>query len=120
MPPLGAVIIVNVRIIYPKNIAEAVKEIHKIETDINLTEWMANKAVQICMVVEGLSPFVADTLKQELINVGGAALIQRNGSQGVLENTNALIVGNLDQIKKMLKKLETSPETLADIGYKIQ
>lgn len=120
LPPLGAVIIVNVRIIYPKNIAEAVKEIHKIETDINLTEWMANKAVQICMVVEGLSPFVADTLKQELINVGGAALIQRNGSQGVLENTNALIVGNLDQIKKMLKKLETYPETLADIGSKIQ
>ena len=114
------VIIVNVRTISPKNIAEAVKEIHKVETDNTLTEWMANKAVQVCMVVEDISPFIADTIKQELTNVGGAALVQRDPSRGVMGSTNAVIVGNLDQVKKMLKKLEAHPETLADIGSKIQ
>jgi len=107
--------------VYPKNIAEAEKEIRKIETDNNnLTERIANKAVQLCMVIEDLTPFVADTIKQEIANAGGEALIQRGEDDGVLGNTTAFIVGNLDQVKKLIRKLESQPETLADIGSKIQ
>jgi len=106
--------------VYPRKLYEAIEEIRKIETDNNITQCIAAKAIQICMFVEDIPPFVAETLKQEMTNAGGDTVIHRGLPKSSLENTNALIVGNLDQINKMLTKLMSQSEVLADIGSKIQ
>jgi dihydropteroate synthase len=106
--------------VYPKTVDEAIEEIRKIETDNNIIECVSSKAVQICMVVEDVSPFVAESIKQEMGNAGGNALIQRGLVNDVSGNTNAFIWGNLDQIKKMVMRLGLQSGVLADIGSKIQ
>ncbi|MCL2358380.1 dihydropteroate synthase [Candidatus Bathycorpusculum sp.] len=106
--------------VYPKNLNEAEEEISKINHDHSIIQYMASKAVQLCMFVEDVPPFVADAIKQIIDDTGGNAVIQKGLVNGPLENTNILIIGNLNQINKTLIKLASQSEVLSDIGSKIQ
>jgi len=120
-PPLGAaVIIVNVRLVYPKNLTDARAEMRKIETDGSIMQSVVSQAVPLCMHVEDIPFFAADVIKQEMFNSGGTAVIQKDSLKGSIENTNALIIGNLDQVNKLIMKLGSQHEILSGIGSKIQ
>jgi len=111
---------VNARMVYPKNLNEAMEEIRKIETDTNIIQGMAPKAFHLCMFVEDIPYFAANIIKQEMLNGGGDAVVHKDPINDPLENTTTFIMGNLDQINKMFMKLMSQPGILTDIGSKIQ
>jgi dihydropteroate synthase len=111
---------VNIRVSQPKNLAEAIKEIHKIETDANIIELFAPKAIQLCVFIEDIPCFAANTIKQEMLNNHGDAVVHKKSCSSSTEKTNALIVGNLSQINTMLMNLKLQTGTLADVSLEIQ
>ncbi|MCL1976997.1 MAG: dihydropteroate synthase [Candidatus Bathyarchaeota archaeon] len=111
---------VNARMVYPKNLNEAMEEIRKIETDTNIIQGMAPKAFHLCMFVEDIPYFAANIIKQEMLNGGGDAVVHKDSINDPMENTTTFIMGNLDQINKMFMKLMSQPGILTDIGSKIQ
>ncbi|MDR0373457.1 MAG: dihydropteroate synthase [Nitrososphaerota archaeon] len=81
---------------------------------------MAPKAVHLCIHVEDIPHFAANVIKQEMLNNGGDATVHKGLINDSLENTNVLIMGNLDQVNKTFVKLLSQPGILSDIGSKIQ
>jgi dihydropteroate synthase len=80
-----------------------------------------SKAFHLCMVVEDVSCSVADIIRQEMLRVGGNAVISNYSSTNTLAaNTDVLVMGNFGQIDSMRVNILSKPEVPADIGSKIQ
>ncbi|MCL2134783.1 MAG: dihydropteroate synthase [Candidatus Bathyarchaeota archaeon] len=119
MPLLEAVILVNARLVFPKNMTESITEINKINSDTNDLQCLASKVVHICLFVEDIPQFAVNIIKQEIFNNGGN-VVYNDVVNDSLENTNVFITGNLVQINKLVMCLMMQQGILADIGSKIK
>jgi dihydropteroate synthase len=106
--------------VYPKNLAEAIEEIRKIETDTDIIQSTAPKAMQLCMLIEDIPCNMANIIKHEMLSSHGEAVIHRKTPNDSTEKTSILIIGNLGQINNMLTQLTLQPEIWPDIVLELQ
>ena len=62
--------------------------------------------------VEGISPPVANVLKQEMLSVGGDAAIDERVLDGGIEETDVILMGSHTQVGKLIVKLSDDPQLL--------
>ncbi|MCL1966207.1 MAG: hypothetical protein FWF62_03530, partial [Candidatus Bathyarchaeota archaeon] len=91
----------NVRIVYPRNLNDAIAEVRKISYDARVVRSMASEVFHLCMFIEDIPYFVAGIVKQEMLHNGGSAIIYNDSLNESLENTDMLITGNFAQINNL-------------------
>jgi dihydropteroate synthase len=115
--------IVNVRLVHPRNLCDAIAEVHKVSSDADVIRSMASEAFHFCMFVEDIPRFVADIIKQEMLRGGGNAVIHdysTSPDDGGVESVDVFLVGSFVQVNNMVIQLVSRSGVLAVVGLKIR
>lgn len=110
----------SIRIINLKNINIAESEIAKVGADPAAWRLLASKAVNLAIKLEGITPYTANILKQEMLSRGGDVAVNRGVVSNSVEKTDAIILGTMRQIEKLVEKLRQQPPSLQEIGKQIK
>lgn len=94
------------RILEIKNIEEARQELGKIGVSSQGVNAMAPKAISLIIKLENVRVGAANILKQEMLSIGGDAAVARGVVNGVTDNSEVILLGNADKIKKLIRKLD--------------
>ncbi len=94
------------RILQIYSLEEAKRELTKINVSSQGVEVMAPKAIGLSIKLTDIKLGAANILKQEMLSIGGDAAVARGVVNGKLENSDIILLGNLDKIKKLVKKLD--------------
>lgn len=84
---------------------DAKKELEKINVSTQGIQVMAPKALGLSIKLTDVKLGAANILKQEMLSIGGDAAVARGVVNGKLEFSDMILLGNLDKIKKLVKKL---------------
>ncbi|MCD6176239.1 MAG: dihydropteroate synthase [Candidatus Cloacimonetes bacterium] len=87
------------------SLQDAKKELEKINVSSQGVEVMAPKAIGLSIKLTDVKVGAANILKQEMLSIGGDAAVARGVVNGKLEFSDMILLGNLDKIKKLVKKL---------------
>ncbi|MCK5051600.1 MAG: dihydropteroate synthase [Candidatus Cloacimonetes bacterium] len=93
------------RILNINSLQDAKRELEKINVSSQGVEVMAPKAIGLSIKITNVKVGAANILKQEMLSIGGDAAVARGVVNGRLEISNMILLGNLDKIKKLIKKL---------------
>ncbi len=93
------------RILKINSLQEAKQELEKIKVSSQGIEVMAPKAIGLSIKLTNVKLGAANILKQEMLSIGGDAAVARGVVNGKLEFSDMILLGNLDKIKKLVKKL---------------
>jgi len=93
------------RILTINSLQDAKKELEKINVSSQGVEVMAPKAIELSIKITKVKVGAANILKQEMLSIGGDAAVARGVVNGKLEFSDIILLGNLDKIKKLVKKL---------------
>jgi dihydropteroate synthase len=93
------------RILYINSLQDAKRELIKINVSSQGVEVMAPKAIGLSIKITKVKVGAANILKQEMLSIGGDAAVARGVVNGKFEFSNMILLGNLDKIKKLVKKL---------------
>lgn len=111
---------VNARILHINNMHDAKEEIRKIGVDAASIKWLAHKAVYITIKIEGVSPFAANIIKQEMLGKGGDAAVNRGVPSFEIEKSDVLVMGNYKQYCGLIYKLNMQSGILKEVAQKLQ
>ena len=93
------------RILNINSLQDARRELIKINVSSQGIEVMAPKAIGLSIKLTQVNLGAANILKQEMLSIGGDAAVARGVVNGKLEFSDIILLGNLDKIKKLVKKL---------------
>ncbi len=93
------------RILNINSLQDAKRELEKINVSSQGIEVMAPKAIGLSIKITDVKVGAANILKQEMLSIGGDAAVARGVVNGKLEISDMILLGNLDKIKKLVKKL---------------
>ena len=93
------------RILNIYSLEDAKLELAKINVSSQGVEVMASKAIGLSIKLIQVNLGAANILKQEMLSIGGDAAVARGVVNGKLEFSDIILLGNLDKIKKLVKKL---------------
>jgi dihydropteroate synthase len=93
------------RILTINSLQDAKKELEKINVSTQGIQVMAPKALGLSIKLTDVKLGAANILKQEMLSIGGDAAVARGVVNGKLEFSDMILLGNLDKIKKLVKKL---------------
>jgi len=110
----------NARIIHIDSMKAAIEEIRKIGADESGIPWLCPKAVHFLIKLEGVSPYAANIIKQEMLGKGGDAVVNRGVIDCSVEKSDIIIMGTLSQYKRLLGKLDIQSGSLKEIAAEIQ
>lgn len=111
---------INARIIDISNLNEAKRHIANIGADVDGLAWLAPKAVHINILIENVSSYAANIIKQEMLGKGGDAAVHRGVVSCSIDKSNVLIMGTYNQYLKLIYKLKMQSGTLKLIAEEIQ
>ncbi len=94
------------RILQIKDINDAVHELQKIGVSSQGVVVMAPKTLGLSIKLTGVKVGAANILKQEMLSIGGDAAVARGVVEGFVPKSDVILLGNVDKIKKLIKKLE--------------
>ncbi|MEA2096162.1 MAG: dihydropteroate synthase [Candidatus Cloacimonadota bacterium] len=94
------------RILNINSLQDARRELEKINVSSQGVEVMASKAIGLSIKLTDIKVGAANILKQEMLSIGGDAAVARGVVNGKLEFSDIILLGNLDKIKKLVKKLD--------------
>lgn len=94
------------RILSIYSLQDARRELKRINVSSQGVEVMAAKAVGLSIKLTDIKLGAANILKQEMLSIGGDAAVARGVVNGKLEISDVILLGNLDKIKKLVKKLD--------------
>ncbi|MDP8204530.1 MAG: dihydropteroate synthase [Candidatus Tenebribacter mawsonii] len=94
------------RILRINSLHDAKQELEKIKVSSQGIEVMAPKAIGLSVKLTDVKLGAANILKQEMLSIGGDAAVARGVVNGKLEFSDIILLGNLDKIKKLIKKLD--------------
>ncbi|MCF7858351.1 MAG: dihydropteroate synthase [Candidatus Cloacimonetes bacterium] len=108
------------RILKITDIEEAKHELKKINVSSQGIEVMAPKALSTAIKLTAVQLGAANILKQEMLSIGGDAAVARGIVNGKQDISDVILLGNLDKMKKLTKKLDNQaifglPEIKNDI-----
>lgn len=95
------------RILSIRTLAEARRELTKVQVSSQGIEVMAPKAMGTVIKLAGVQVGAANILKQEMLSLGGDAAVARGVVNGKTEISDLLLLGNPDKIRKLLIKLQS-------------
>lgn len=110
----------NIRILYIDNLKTADEEIRKIGVDANYIRMMSMKSIFVTLKLENLLTNEANILKQEMLGKGGEAAINRKAFNYSENKTDVLLMGTLNQYKRLIYKLNLQTGSLKFIGSEIK
>jgi len=100
--------------------ADLVREMQEIGVDPAGITLMTPKGRHRAVRLEGLSPWQANLLKQEMLSLGGEAAVHRGAIDCSAAMTAALLLGTEKHFRSLLAKLESQPPTMKEIGREMQ
>ena len=77
---------------------------------------MAPKMRHCNVLIEGLTPKVANIIKQEMLSQGGDAAVSRGSVDCSVKKTDVLIMGTVKQLLRFAEKLGLQPFGLKDVS----
>ena len=98
--------VVNAETLSFEDLAEAKREIAKINVDPVGVEIMALKAIFKVIKIKGVDSKTANILKQEMLSRGGDAAVSKDVGSFEAKTTDVIIMGTLAQYIRLIKKLE--------------
>jgi len=98
-----------VKIIEIKNLEEAVTIFQKIGVDSYGIDAMAQKTININILLEKQPCKIANIIKQEMLSLGGDAAVARGSVACSIPASDVLIMGTVKQIMSLAAKIEKQP-----------
>ena len=80
---------------------------------------MSPKGIGRALRLDGLSPWQANLLKQEMLSLGGEAAVHRGAIDCSAGSTDALLMGTAKHFRALLEKLSKQPPTMRRLGDEI-
>lgn len=99
-----------IRCLHITNSRDAIHEMGKVGVDPTGMKLMMGKTLHYNLKVEGITPRMANLLKQEMLSVGGDAALDKRGLDCSAQSTDALLMGTEKQFEKLFSKLEQYPD----------
>jgi len=99
--------------------ADLVREMREIGVDPAGIALMTSKGRCRAVRLEGLSPWQANLLKQEMLSLGAEAAVHRGAIDCSAGTTDALLLGTEKHFRSLLDKLAAQPPTMRDIGREV-
>jgi len=93
------------RILTISSLKDARQELTKISVSSQGVEVMAPKALELSIKLTNIKLGAANILKQEMLSIGADAAVARGVVNGKHEISDLILLGNLDKLKKLVKKL---------------
>ena len=97
------------KIIEIKNLEEAVTIFQKIGVDSYGIDAMAQKTININILLEKQPCKIANIIKQEMLSLGGDAAVARGSVACSIPASDVLIMGTVKQIMSLAAKIEKQP-----------
>ncbi|MDP2044260.1 MAG: dihydropteroate synthase [Candidatus Omnitrophota bacterium] len=98
-------------------------EVRKIMRDIGVDAYgikiMLPKAQSFLIRLNAISNIAANIIKQEMLSLGADVAISRGALTGKTKKTDCLIIGRLDQLKTLARKLELQPFGLRKVASEL-
>ncbi len=116
----GVQLAIRVHSIIVDNKKEALEAIASVGSDEAGRGWMAPKAVHRLVMLEGVKPWQANIIKQEMLGKGGEAAVARGVVNCSVTETRVLLMGTLKQYKAFLTKLKGQPFGLVSLAGRIE
>lgn len=96
------------------SIADAEKELRKIDMSEQAVKIMAPKAVFRVVKLFNVRNAAANILKQEMLSVGGEAAVSQYTVDCSKERTDVLVMGTLKQFQVLIAKMKTQGYFLSE------
>ncbi|MGI6711980.1 MAG: dihydropteroate synthase [Bacillota bacterium] len=109
----------NPRILTISNYEQARKYMADIGVDEPGQRYMESKALFLTVRADGLSIPAANILKQEMLSRGGEAAIHREAVTYKVDQTSVILMGTIQQFKKLGTKLYVQPFKLAQLSREL-
>ena len=79
--------------------------------------YMVPKLTHKNLLLEGVRPFAANILKQNMLSLGGDVAVHRNVISGKVDSSNCLLMGDLRHYKRLVEKIKSQPglEAIAEV-----
>lgn len=98
-------------------------EVRKIMHDIGVDPYgikiMLPKASSFLIRLNAISNIAANIIKQEMLSLGADVAISRGALTGKTQKTDCLIIGRLDQLNSLARKLELQPFGLRKVANRL-
>ncbi len=98
-----------VRTIKIKSVEEAAAIFRKIGVDPYGIDAMAQKTINVNILLEKQPCKIANIIKQEMLSIGGDAAVARGSVSCSIPASDILIMGTIKQILTLVKKIEKQP-----------
>ncbi len=99
---------------------EAKEELARIGVDPYGIEAMVPKMESLNVILEGIECKLANIMKQEMLSIGGDVAVARGTVGCTISATDAIIMGNLKQMKKFADKISLQPFNLKAVATDIE
>jgi dihydropteroate synthase len=109
----------NPRFIDIKTLEEAKAAIRKIGCDPRGIEIMAPKAISKVIEMENITMQDALIIKQDMLSIGGDVAIPRSAFELKDEKGTILIMGNIKQLRELVRKLDRHYSRIKEISREI-
>ncbi|MDD2654022.1 MAG: dihydropteroate synthase [Candidatus Omnitrophica bacterium] len=99
----------NIRMLsleFPNEVEEYMRRLDVYSDGIKI---MSPKANCFLVNLEGISSVAANILKQEMLSVAGEVAVPKDVILGKSRDTHCLVMGNLNQLRQLSRKLERQP-----------
>lgn len=97
------------RITKIKNLEEAAAIFKRIGVDPHGIDTMAQKTINVNILLEKQPCKIANIIKQEMLSIGGDAAVARGSVSCSMPASDILIMGTIKQILALVKKIEKQP-----------
>lgn len=115
-----SVCIMNSEILFVSDLAEAEKEIEKIDVNPVGVKIMSLKAIHRLVKFYNIDAKTANILKQEMLSRGGDVAVSRGVGSFKTSTTDLIIMGTLAQYVRLIRKLEHQPYDCKKIAGEIK
>ena len=106
----------RIRLLHVQSASEAADQLKAIGVEPYGIASMAPKMRHLNVLVEGLTPKVANIIKQEMLSQGGDAAVSRGCVDCSVRRTDVLIMGTVKQVLRFADKLRLQPFGLKDVA----
>lgn len=106
----------RIRLLHIQSASEAADHLKAIGVEPYGIASMAPKMRHLNVLVEGLTPKVANIIKQEMLSQGGDAAVSRGCVDCSVRSTDVLIMGTVKQVLRFADKLSLQPFGLKDVS----
>lgn len=110
----------NTHIVYPQNDKQLEEEMRKIGADEPGIRLMAPKGETMLIKVMNVPLKAANLIKQEMLSVGGEAVLHKEVSMLKKELSDVLLIGTHKQFSHIIQKFKVQPFGLKQIGQEIK